>query len=273
MNKLRTIFRAEFITQLTPPKIMSMVITAILPLLVVTFTSSANQLGKDPETETWAQVGRLVSDAVMYTIIFRLISVLRDGTTLDKNRVAYLTHSKGKVLFSKIMADAIQFIGTIIFVVTVGLLIIVYKNHGVLVSAFYQQISVFIGSMFVFYILIVVGLRAIQYFIENKTIRNTALVIWFAITIVNYIVMAIVAGLVTKHVAGDPLLHYPVQEWVSDNVKWLMFVPFLNVMTISSALYGSVELWATLPLIGYTLLFTVAIWRKLSTKAKEFLCA
>lgn len=273
MNKLRTIFRAEFITQLTPPKIMSMILTAILPLVVVTFTSSVNQVGKDPEIETWSQVGRLVSDAVMYTIIFRLISVLRDGTTLDKNRVAYLTHSKGKVLFSKIMADAIQFIGTIIFVVTVGLLIIIYKNNGVLVSAFYQQIAVFIGSMFVFYILIVIGLRTIQYLIENKMIRNTALVIWFTITIVNYIMMAIIAGVVTKHVVGDPALHYPVQEWISDNVKWLMFVPFLNVMTISSALYGAVDLWATLPLVAYTLIFAIAIWKKLSTKAKEFLCA
>ena len=113
-------------------------------------------------------LGEVISQGVIYTLGLRITLLLRDNSTLDKNRALFLTMDKKQVVFGKVLADALLFFSSIILILIVGPLVVVYKNGGVLSDGVISQMVVFGFSMLVFYSFISVGLRYIVSAMKGK---------------------------------------------------------------------------------------------------------
>lgn len=282
MNKFFAVFRSEFLSQFTPGRAIGMFFAIAIPLIGPIAGGSIDH-GVDPDSwsrNTWMQLGRVFSEGVLYTIIFRLINVLKDGSTLDKNRISYLTHSKHKVLGAKMLSDALQFMMTVTVTLVAGTMIILMKNDGKVTAEFYERSIIFLFSMTVLYVLTATSMRFFQYIIKNKLFRGATIALSVMLTVVAYVVLSICLGVIKEDVPildahGAQIGVRPVftfQNWVQNNT-FVAFIPFINVIMIPQVLYGGVAMWETVPMIAYSIIFIAIIWRKLSTAAKEFLCA
>lgn len=282
MNRFFAVFRSEFVSQFTPGRAIGMFFAIAIPL-IGPLAGGAVDHGLDTEgweRNTWMQLGRVFSEGVLYTIIFRLINVLKDGSTLDKNRVSYLTHSKHKVLGAKMLSDTLQFLMTVSVTLVAGTIIILMKNDGKVNAEFYERSIIFLLSMTALYTLTATMMRFFQYTIHNKLFRGIAIGLSVAVTVVAYVVLSICLGVIKEDapvydvngvlVRVRPI--YTFQEWVQNNT-YVAFIPFINVIMIPQVLYGGVAMWETIPMFVYSAAFIGIVWRKLATASKEFLCA
>lgn len=219
------------------------------------------------KVETWNIIGRLFSEGIIYSLGFRMFLVLRDKSTLDKNRASYLKYSSGKVLFAKTLADSLQFLISLLLISVIGVAIVINYNKGVVVDGFYQHAALYVFAMFMFYIFITVIMRLIQYTISDKVIRVISLTLFVILTIGTYLVMSIVTGVVM--VDGRLV----VKNYIVDHQTIFAFIPFVNIVLMPLLLYDAVDMWTLVPIITYSLIVVIMVWWKLSRTTKEFLCA
>ena len=230
---------------------------------------------------TMAQIGRIFAEGLLYSLGFRLFSVLKDKTTLDKNRASYLAFSKGKVLFAKIFADVMLFALTIALTVTIGIVTIINKNGGEVSDDFYSRVAMYMVGAIIFYAITSYGMRIIQAALseKSKVVSGFALAGWILATMGVYVVLSIVTGVVkgseTVMVNGAPVSKttWPIQQFFVDNKLIISLIPFANIPTISLVLYGSVPLCTIVPIIGYSLIAIGLTWNKMASLVKEYLCA
>ncbi|RTZ68610.1 MAG: hypothetical protein DSZ21_01390 [Tenericutes bacterium] len=67
----------------------------------------------------------------MIMTIARIFQVLRDKSTLDKNRVAFLTNNKNAVTLAKMISDVTIFLLPIVFVIAIALPVLNSKGAPV----------------------------------------------------------------------------------------------------------------------------------------------
>ena len=268
MRKNKNIFilmLSEIRSKITWKSLIAIVIMISISLLPTLLQDPINTHMQDPKIIiklSEIMFSSSVFQAVFYNLLFRLWNVLKDNSTIEKNRVTYLNYYKGNVLFAKIFADILLFSLFFAILIPVEYLIIIYKNNGIITNHFLAQVIVFfVGCMFM-YLLTSFGMRLIQSNIFNSFYKNISYFIWISITVGMFVIMSIVCS----------SLPTTVGNWVKNNSTILSFIPFLNIMIIAGIFSGNIDMWKILPLIFETSIIIISFWKITTISTKRFLC-
>ena len=259
MKNLLRVVKIEIKSNFTVARIAGPLIIILISLITPLTIGKIDGHGNIGEA-TKKMLGEIIAQGVIYSLGLRVSLMLKDGSTLDKNRALFLSMNKRQVVFGKVFADVLLFVATVGAIAIIGPLLIVYKNGGVLSSGIISQIVIFIIAMTCFYAFISVGSRFIVSAIRGK-IKWAVFSLFMIATVLAYLVLAIVVPGVGK-----------VKHFYIDNKLYFSFVPFTNIGYLSMVLYGTAPLWTAVPLIVESAIFIVAIWWPLSTSVKEYLC-
>ena len=260
MNNLFRTTMIEIKANFTWSRMAGIAIILIISLIRPLASSDITPGPKGIEDATWGMLGAFVSQGVIYSLSLRIILLLKDNSTLDKNRALFLNMDKKQVVFGKVIADALLLFMSIVLVLIIGPIVVIYKNHGTLSNGVYGQLILFAFSMLFLYLLISVGLRYIVSTFKGRR-KWVLFSIFITLTAMTYLALSIVTGLVD-----------PVRDVFVDNKMIFMFIPFMNIGYTSLVLYGLVPMWTIVPLIIEILIFMIIIWKPLSTSVKEYLC-
>ncbi|NQZ66150.1 MAG: hypothetical protein HRT99_02980 [Mycoplasmatales bacterium] len=262
--KMWTITKSEIKTQFNVSAFVMMFAALLISMLPILIEGKLEDgPGLDIQQQTWGQIARAYSTVVMWAIGLRLFSILRDKSTLDKNRVAYLTNHKSAVLFGKVVADALIFLVTILLVVISAPILLVYYNKGELIDGATSKIIIYVIGFLAFYMVIAMGMRLIDSKIRGKVKKGITMAIWLLFTAVAYIIASIVVGIKFEE----------YQSWFREFETIIAFIPILNITTPFLVLYDLTPLWSILPLVGYAVIGISIFWVPLSTSLKEYLAA
>ena len=269
MNNFLKILKIELKTQLTPSKLAIAITLAFVPL-ISPIATHADEFGTI--SQTWPTLGRIFTEATMYTFILRLISITFDKQMIDKNRAQYVVFNKYKVLFAKITIDFLLFIMAITFSVVGGSLI-VYLKGGKLSNTYAKNVSVFIIGVSFFYMFIAFITR--WFLALNKSLLKRSLMIVALIfsTIILYVVLFVTIGVVRVKDDSMPYGYdFPVRFFFIDNIKWISFIPFLNFGVLATVLYGFTDYYYIFPLIVEIIIIIAIFTKSLAKNFKQYLC-
>ena len=276
ITNLLKIIKIEFKIQITPINCFIALFLAFIPMI--------NPMASNPNDyqtirETWSFLGRVFTEALIYAMVIRLNSVIKDRFSIDKNRAEYIVFPKTLVLIAKILVDSILFLITIIATIAGGILVVKFWKDGKFSSDFIYNVFSFVVVITAFYLFIATGLMSIvssKMKNQNKVLIG---IIWVLLTVITYIALSISIGVVkiedskTTFPNGTTITNYkyPVNDFFYNNHQWISFVPFINFGIIAMVLYGFVEWYWMVPITIYFLIFIAIISRKLSTNFKEYL--
>ena len=201
-----------------------------------------------------------------YLILWRVFFVLRNNSTVDKNRVSYLMFSKNQVTFSKMFVDILVFVfGISVLILTTIILsdsIDSYREYYT--SQLTGRILLYSLMVVLIYSLTAIGLNFFNALFKDldKTMRFAIIGIWLICTLLSYLVFSILSS-----------VQMDIQKLYINNWKWISFMPFLNLGLPSLILVGDVPALAILPILFEILVFILCIWPWFPKKLKEYLCA
>jgi len=217
------------------------------------------------DTQMWRYLGQSLVQASMIMTIARVFQVLRDKSTLDKNRVAFLTNNKCAVTFAKMFADVTIFIIPIIIVIAVGLPIISSKGAPVDAKLTAKVLSYSLAIATV-YVASTIGLKWINTFSISKVKRFMIFATW----LLSSLGLAIIGGMVIGVLNGaDHSLN--LADHIHDNQILISLLPIANFITPLLSAYGMIDIWTVTPLIGMTLILLISIWIPFSKLQKTYL--
>ena len=285
MSSTYRVFKSEFINQFTLVKIIALLFALVIPLLAIFATENYDANFKDNwvwrqrkeslSAEDYDKVIELqkiiLSNALMpivliqgtiYGLLVRMGSILRDNSTIDKNRVSFLNHNKNLVSFAKLIVDFLMFAINMLLLCFITPLLITNYLGGVLSDKSYWLLAKFFISICFVYLFISFGMKLINAWISNRKKKIIMLGIWILMTLGYYIV-------------GSSLTNEKnFYAFFVTNIDILIYIPFLNLIIphLYIAEIGNLELIHSVPLILYSIALVQIPWVFYSTKLKTYLC-
>ncbi len=263
-KNLYIVMISELKSKLNAVSLVMMFMSWFISMLPIFLIGEFSVNAKGPisiENQTWSQIARAYSTVVMWATGLSLFSILRDNSTLDKNRLTYLRYNKSSVLLGKIFADTVVFFATIMFVVILAPIFLVNLNHGKLIDGAISKITLYVIGFLFFYILIVMGMRFIDSKNKKKLNKGLFMSLWLLFTVVAFIASSILIGIKFND----------YKDWFIDHKILVSFIPILNITTPFLILYDLLPLWSAVPLITYSVIGIIVFWKPLSSSLKEYL--
>jgi len=216
-------------------------------------------------TQMWRFLGQSLVQVSMIMTIGRVFQVLRDKSTLDKNRVAFLTNKNTSVTFAKMFADVTIFFIPIFLVITIGLPVMASKGAPIDIELVGKVIAYGI-AITVVYAISSIGLK----WINTLSISKVKKFIIFASWTLASLGLAIIGGMVIGILAGaDHSLNLP--QHIRDNQILISLIPIANFLTPLLTAYGMTDIWTIFPMIGMSLLTLIIVWKPFSKLQKTYL--
>ena len=213
----------------------------------------------------WRHLGQSLVQVTMIMTIARIFQVLRDKSTLDKNRVAFLTNNKNAVTLAKMISDVTIFLIPIVFVIAIALPILNSKGAPVDIELIGKVIA-YACAITILYTISSVGLKWINTF----TISKVKKFIVFGIWALSSLGLAIIGGMVIGVLNGaDRDLN--LGEHIHDAQIYLAVIPVVNFITPLLTAYGMIDIWTISPMIGMSLIVLISIWKPFSKLQKTHL--
>ena len=277
IKSIRKIFRSEFLTQFNSGKLVVIIISIMIPLTFVLLTSkivvTEQDLEKTKGLLTTKQIieikssivltGRYLVQGFIYIILMRIVFVFKDRNTLDKNRLSFLKYNKHLVSFIKIFVDVLLFFVHVFLLMFLGITVIINHLNGSFSNQEYYNLIKIITSLSVFYIFTTYGIKLINSSFSNNFYRKISLGLWLIATAGYYLICTLA------------LIDDTFAKFYEDNAKWIIFVPFLHLLSPAVILYDVYYYdWVELiPIFTLTALFITITWSLFTTSLKEHLCA
>ena len=277
IKSIRKIFRSEFLTQFNSGKLVVIIISIMIPLTFVLLTSkivvTEQDLEKTKGLLTAKQIieikssivltGRYLVQGFIYIILMRIVFVFKDRNTLDKNRLSFLKYNKNLVSFIKIFVDVLLFFVHVFLLMFLGITVIINHLNGSFSNQEYYNLIKIITSLSVFYIFTTYGIKLINSSFSNNFYRKIFLGLWIVATAGYYLICTLA------------LIDDTFAKFYEDNAKWIIFVPFLHLLSPAVILYDVYYYdWVELiPIFTLTALFITITWSLFTTSLKEHLCA
>ena len=279
MKSFRKVFRSEFLIQFTAGKLMAIFISIMLPLTVlllldkIEFNKEELEKAKKIlitekelilERSNVILSGPLLGQGITYVFLTRIVFIFKDKNTLDKNRLTFLKYNKHLISFIKIFIDVLLFILHVFLLMTLGMIIIIHHLGGSFENQVFSRLIKVLISLTIFYIFTTYGVKLIDSCLNKNLNKKLLLGIWLLFTVGYYLICAIV---LTRE---DEFASF-----YQDNINWIIYVPFLNLLNPAMILYRVyIHDWVELiPMLTLTILFIGATWNSFTINFKEFLCA
>ena len=277
MKSIRKIFRSEFLTQFSAGKVLIIIISIMIPITVLLLRDKIVVSEKDLEQAkgflTEREIirarsdillsGPLLGQGITYILLTRIIFIFRDKNTLDKNRLSFLKYNKHLVSFMKIFVDVLLFFIHLSLLTFLGIIVIIHDLNGSFSMQYYYDLFKILTSLTVFYIFTTYGVKLIDSFFKDNLYKKISLGLWLLVTIGYYLICAIV------------LRDSTFAKFYSDNIEWIIYVPFLHLLNPAIILYDVyIFKWIELiPMLTLTILFIGLTWSTFARSFKENLCA
>ena len=213
-------------------------------------------------SQTFRHVSQAISTIVIYSLINRIRLILTDRSMFDKNRASFMSFKSTHVVFSKVFADVLLYILPVILMAIIAPQVVFAKGGSFKDSEWISKLTLNILAVTFVYLITSVGMRFIWTHKMQKKHKIISLSFWILLTSAWMVISAIMFGV--KQI-----------EWAdifTDNKYVFAFVPFFNLSTPWLVFYGVLPSWTIVPMIVYTIAFSVAVWKVLSINTKQFLC-
>jgi hypothetical protein len=117
----------------------------------------------------------ILIQGAIFSLFVRVFSILRDNSTMDKNRISFITHNKNVVVFTKFFVDLLFFIINIGSICLIAPISIYYYLGGEFTNDIYLNITKFFVSILFVYIFISIGIKLLNNSISNNKKRLIAI--------------------------------------------------------------------------------------------------
>ena len=215
--------------------------------------------------QMWRHLGQSLVQVTMIMTIARIFQVLRDKSTLDKNRVAFLTNNKNAVTLAKMISDVTIFLLPIVFVIAIALPMLNSKGAPVDIELIGKVIA-YACAITILYTISSIGLKWINTF----TISKVKKFIVFGIWALSSLGLAIIGGMVIGVLNGANR-DLNLGDHIHDAQIYLAVIPVVNFITPLLTAYGMIDIWTISPMIGMSLIVLISIWKPFSKLQKTHL--
>ncbi len=279
------ILKSEFANQFIPMKIIGMIFAIGIPIITIFATENFDdQIQSDWRWEIKKKalspkeyddgvyfvkvtlaanlLPAILIQGAIFSLFVRVFSILRDNSTMDKNRISFITHNKNVVVFTKFFVDLLFFIINIGSICLIAPISIYYYLGGEFTNDIYLNITKFFVSILFVYIFISIGIKLLNNSISNNKKRLIAIWIWCSISVGFYIV------------ASSMTQEKNFYAFIVTNINLIKYIPFLNLLIPHLFLIeaGNLEWIDLLPMSLTTILIIQISWFIYVKKTKQFLC-
>ena len=288
LNKISStfrVFKSEFSSQITVVKLAALFFALLVPMFAIFASENYDSYFKNSyiwrdkkdalsveDFDKAIYVQKIIfSNALMpvvliqgaiYGLFVRVGSILRDNSTLDKNRVSFLSHNKNLVAFAKIVVDFL------LFAINMGLLclltptLIINILGGVFSDESYSILTRFFISICFVYLFSSFGMRLINASLPFGKKKTIILGMWILMTIGYYIVGSSMTN------------NNQFYAFYVTNIDILIYIPFLNLIIphLYASEIGNLELIHSVPLILHAIILVQIPWFIFSSNLKTSLC-
>lgn len=248
------------------PGVFIAIFFAIFSLLTLLLSSSPSKGENDVYFQTMliASIGQ----ASTYMGVYRIVTIFRTNSNLDRDRISYILYSKYILAFSKIISDLILFFATLLITYVVGIVFLItvreahFSTDYILIT-----ISNMVGLLFVF-LFTVIGINWIFAAISGGK-KWIYIALFFLISFIGVSIFSILLSAIPK-----------LFNWYETNHAIISYIPILNFSECYYILYAFAKgdnnatslITLVIPSIVYTIIFAVIVWKPFSQAVKNRYC-